>query len=83
MGYTNLKRWKTCSVILCSGGGLKRPVQVELYQRLRDLDYAQVDERIAVMLNAVLQLEIVKEASLLRKAWRKRVCYGNSDHGCV
>ena len=29
----------------------------ELYKRLRDLDYTQVDERLAVMLNAILQLE--------------------------
>ena len=29
----------------------------ELYKRLRDLDYMQVDERLAVMLNAILQLE--------------------------
>ena len=29
----------------------------ELYKRLRDLDYTQVDERLPVMLNAVLQLE--------------------------
>ena len=28
-----------------------------LYKRLRDLDYTQVDERMAVMLNAILQLE--------------------------
>ena len=36
---------------------LKRPTIDELYKRLRDLDYAQVDERLAVMLNALLQLE--------------------------
>ena len=36
---------------------LKRPKLDELYRRLRDLDYTQVDERIAVMLNAILQLE--------------------------
>ena len=29
----------------------------EIYMRLRDLDYKQVDERLAVMLNAILQLE--------------------------
>ena len=29
----------------------------ELYKRLRDVDYTQVDERLAVMLNAILQLE--------------------------
>ena len=29
----------------------------QLYKRLRDLDYTQVDERLAVMLNAILQLE--------------------------
>ena len=29
----------------------------ELYKRLRDLDYTQVDERLAVMLNGILQLE--------------------------
>ena len=35
----------------------KRPTLDELYRRLRDLDYTQVDERMAVMLNAILQLE--------------------------
>ena len=34
---------------------LKRPTLDELYIRLRDLDYTQVDERMAVMLNAILQ----------------------------
>ena len=29
----------------------------KLYKRLRDLDYTQVDERLTVMLNAILQLE--------------------------
>ena len=36
---------------------LKRPTLVELCKRLRDLDYTQVDDRLAVMLNAILQLE--------------------------
>ena len=36
---------------------LKRPSLDELYRRLRDLDYTQVDERMAGMLNAILQLE--------------------------
>ena len=36
---------------------LKRPTVNKLYKRLRDLDYIQVDERMAVMLNAILQLE--------------------------
>ena len=36
---------------------LKRPTLEELYKRLSDLDYTQVDERLAVMLNAILQLE--------------------------
>ena len=36
---------------------LKRPTLDELYRRLRDLDYTQVDERMAVMLNAILQLQ--------------------------
>ena len=36
---------------------LKSPTLDELYKRLRDLDYSQVDERLAVMLNAFLQLE--------------------------
>ena len=35
----------------------KNPTLDELYRRLRDLDYTQVDERMAVMLNAMLQLE--------------------------
>ena len=36
---------------------LKRPTLDELYRRLRDLDYTQVDERMVVMLNAILPLE--------------------------
>ena len=36
---------------------LKKPTLNELYRRLRDLDYTQIDERMAVMLNAILQLE--------------------------
>ena len=36
---------------------LKRPTLDELYRSLRDLDYTQVDERMAVMLNGILQLE--------------------------
>ena len=36
---------------------LKRPTLNELYKRLRDLDYTQADERMAVMLNAILKLE--------------------------
>ena len=36
---------------------LKRPTIDELYKRLRDLVYTQVDERLAAMLNAILQLE--------------------------
>ena len=36
---------------------LKRPTLVELYKRVRDLDCTQFDERMAVMLNAILQLE--------------------------
>ena len=35
----------------------KGPTLDELYKSLRDLDYTQVDERMAVMLNAILQLE--------------------------
>ena len=36
---------------------LKKPTLDELYRRLRDLNYTQIDERMAVMLNAILQLE--------------------------
>ena len=36
---------------------LKKPTLDELYRRLRDLDYTRIDERMAVMLNAILQLE--------------------------
>ena len=35
----------------------KKPTLDELYKRLRDLDYTLVDERLAIMLNAILQLE--------------------------
>ena len=36
---------------------LKKPTLDELCRRLRDLDPSQLDERMAVMLNAILQLE--------------------------
>ena len=36
---------------------LKKHTLDELYKRLRDLDHTQVDQRQAVMLNAILQLE--------------------------
>ena len=36
---------------------LKKPTLDEQYRRLRDLDYTQVDERMAVMLNTIFQLE--------------------------
>ena len=36
---------------------LKIPTLDELYKPLPDLDYTQVGERLAVMLNAILQLE--------------------------
>ena len=36
---------------------LKRPTLDELCKRLSDPNYTQVDERMAVMLNAFLQLE--------------------------
>ena len=36
---------------------MKRPTLDELYRRLRYMDYTQVDERMAVMLKAILQLE--------------------------
>ena len=39
----------------------RKPALDELYKRSRDLDYTQVDERLAVMLNAVLQLEAQRE----------------------
>ena len=35
----------------------KKSTLDELYERLRDPEYTQVDKRIAVMLNAILQLE--------------------------
>ena len=35
----------------------KKPTLDELYKRLRDVDYTQKDERLAVMLNAIFQLE--------------------------
>ena len=35
----------------------RNPTLDEIYKRLRDLDYTQVDERLAVVLNTILQLE--------------------------
>ena len=40
---------------------LRKPTLDELYRRFRDLDYTQVDERLAVMLNAILPLEAQDE----------------------
>ena len=39
---------------------LKWPTLDEVYKSLRDLDYPQVDERLAVMLDAILQLEVAE-----------------------
>ena len=36
---------------------LKEPTLDELYRRFRDFDRSQVDERVAMLLNAILQLE--------------------------
>ena len=36
---------------------LKKLILDELYKRLRYLDYTQLDERLAVIMNAILQLE--------------------------
>ena len=38
-------------------GAFKKPTLDELYNHLRDLDYMQMDERLALMLNNILQLE--------------------------
>ena len=46
---------------------LKMPTLDELYRRLRDLDYTQVDERMAVMLNAILHLEEQVNAGSLQQ----------------
>ena len=39
----------------------RKPALDELYKCLRDLNYTQVDERLAIMLNAILQLEAQDE----------------------
>ena len=49
------QRWRIVFGSLCQQP--KKPSLDELYKRLRDLDYTQVDERLAVRLNAILQLE--------------------------
>ena len=38
----------------CVPAAFRKPKLDELYKRLRDLDYTQVDERLAIMLNAIL-----------------------------
>ena len=53
---------------------LKRPTLDELYRRLRDLDYTQVDERMAVMLNAILQLEEQGEGTRNKMNHRDEIC---------
>ena len=40
---------------------LKKPTLDELYRRLMDLDRTHVDDRLALMLNAILQLESQRE----------------------
>ena len=54
---------------------LKRPTLDELYKRLRDLDYTQVDDRLAGMLNAILQLEARGECRELATEAVLMVCY--------
>ena len=44
---------------------LKRLKLDKLYKRLRDLDYNPVDEKLAVMLKAILQLETQGECTEL------------------
>ena len=41
----------------------RKPALDESYRRFRDLDYTQVDERLAVMLKAILQLEAQGESA--------------------
>ena len=41
----------------CVPAVFRKPTLDELYKHLRYLDYTQVDERLAIMLNAILQLE--------------------------
>ena len=58
---------------------LKRPTLDELYKRLRDLDNTQVDERMAVMLIASLQLEAQGESR--ESATEAVLMIGNTSEG--
>ena len=58
---------------------LKIPTLDELYKRLRDLDYTQVDERLAVMLNAILQLEAQGECR--ESATEAVLMFGDTTEG--
>ena len=58
---------------------LKKPTLDELYRRLRDLDYTQVDERMAVMLNAILQLE--EQGECRESATEAVLMVGYTTHG--
>ena len=40
---------------------LKKPTLDELYRGLKDLDHSQVDERVAVIFNAIVLLESQRE----------------------
>ena len=60
---------------------LKKPTLDELYRRLRDLDYTQVNERMAVMLNAILQLE--DEGECRESATEAVLMVGYTTEGCV
>ena len=61
---------------------LKRPTPTlnELYRRSRDLDYTQVDERMAVMLSAILQLE--EQGECRDSAPQKAYPIKNRPGGC-
>ena len=58
---------------------LKRITLDELYERLRDLDYTRVAERLAVMLNAILQLEAQGECK--ESATEAVLMFGNISEG--
>ena len=55
------QRWRIAYGSVCHQRSQSLPSMSIVYKRLRDLDYIQVNERLAVILNAILQLEVQGE----------------------
>ena len=57
------QRWRIAYGSVCHQRSQSLPSMIIVYKRFRDLDYIQVNERLAVILIAILQLEVQGECS--------------------